>query len=285
MRFKIKEIAVAVIGVSLSTFGISLARAGQVNISASEDACLLGGTSAAKNQSMALPGMFVGTDGPGNPKRGLIKFDIAGAVPAGATITGAQLQLTVGLFAGNGGFGPGGVSGAETISLFDETRTWGQPANIVGATSFGGNGNGAPAQNGDATWNNAFYNSNSALAMPWTVPGGNWTAASADIADASVTGTLTSFTWSSAPMIADVQNWLNNPTADFGWLIKSADEVTVEDFRAFWSSQGAAANNNPAIAPVLSVTYTVPEPMSISLLFFGAPVLLCRRQRLALPCA
>jgi autotransporter-associated beta strand protein len=245
-------VSLVVVGISLS---VSSAWATQVEIGAEQDATLLGGNDALTNNSLADPGIFVGTDGEGNPKRGLIEFNIAAAVPTGATITGVQLQLTVGQVAGSGGGSPGGTNAPETISLFDETQAWGQPTNFAGATTFGGHGHGAMPDPGDATWNYAFYNT-----TPWTVAGGDWTSSLPDVADASVTGTLASFTWSSAAMVTDVQNWLNSPSANFGWILKNADETDPTDFRAFWSAQGAAANNNPAIAPQLTVTYVAAPP-------------------------
>ncbi len=249
--------AVGLLAMSALLKGVSSAQATQVQIGAAQDATLLGGTDAMTNNSLADPGIFVGTDGEDNPKRGLIEFNIAGAVPARATITGVQLQLTVGQVAGSGGGSPGGTNAPETISLFDETQAWGQPTNFAGATTFGGHGHGAAPDPGDATWNYSFYNTTA-----WTVAGGNWTPSLADVADASVTGTLASFTWSSASMVTDVQNWLNNPSTNFGWVLKNADETDPTDFRAFWSAQGAAANNNPAIAPELSITYVAASPQT-----------------------
>jgi len=248
--------------------------ASMVTLSAAQDATLLGGSDATSNASLADPGIFVGTDGADNPKRGLIEFNIAGSsIPAGSIITGVTLQLTVGQVAGSGGGSGGGSGSAETISLFDESQAWGQPTNVAGSTNFSGTGHGAAPHTGDATWNYAFYTT-----TPWTTAGGDWSSSLTDIADASVTGTLTSFNWSSAAMVADVQSWLDDPTANFGWIIKNANETTATDFRAFWSAQGAAADNNSSLAPILTVTY-VPEPLSLSLIAIVAPVLLCRRRR------
>lgn len=231
------------------------ARGDQIELGAAQDATLLGGSDATTNNSLADPGIFVGTDGEGNPKRGLIEFNIAGSIPSGATITGVTLQMTVGQVAGSGGGGSGGTSGPETISLFDESQAWGQPTNFPGATTFGGTGHGTAPDPGDATWNYAFYST-----TPWTIAGGDWSSSLTDIADASVTGTLASFTWSSAAMVTDVQNWLNDPSNNFGWVIKNADETDIRTFRAFWSAQGAAANDDPALAPELTVTYTAAPP-------------------------
>src|SRR5580658_9737526 len=161
--------AFGVVEIGALSRGVSCVRASQVEIGAEQDATLLGGTDATNNSSLADPGIYAGTDGDDNPKRGLIEFDIAGAVPAGATITGVQLQLTEGQYAGMGGGGPGGTNGPETIGLFDETQAWGQPMNFPGRRSFDGTGHGGPPDPGDATWNYSFYNTS-----PWTVTGGDW---------------------------------------------------------------------------------------------------------------
>jgi hypothetical protein len=162
------------------------------------------------------------------------------------------------------------------MSLYDETQAWGQPTNTVGASSFGGHGHGATAQTGDATWNTAFWSS-----TLWNVaPGGNWTATSVDLADAPVPGTTNYVaSWSSTALNAEVQNWLDNPAANNGLLVKDQDEVTGTTFRAFWGAQGAVNAGNPSWAPNLAVTYSVPEPVSFSLVAVVAPILLCRRQR------
>ncbi|HZL37440.1 MAG TPA: DNRLRE domain-containing protein [Tepidisphaeraceae bacterium] len=268
-----KRITRVVAGLSLSAAIYSPAQGTQVSLPASQDATLLGGTDGATNRSLADPGIFVGTDGQSNPKRGLIEFNIGQAVPPGATISAVQLQLTVGQVAGSGGGSGGGTGAAQTISLFDETHAWGQPTNIAGTSTFGGTGHGGAPQPGDATWNYSFYNT-----VPWTLAGGNWTAALPDIADASVTGTLASFTWSSPAMVSDVQKWLDDPSSNSGWLLKNADETSPTDFRAFWSAQGAAASNSPSIAPALLVTYSVPQPGSCICLCMCGMFFLMRRR-------
>jgi hypothetical protein len=251
------------------------------DLPAVQDATLLGGTDANTNQSLADPGIFVGTDGQDNPKRGLIEFDIADNIPAGATITNVQLTLVLGQLAGSGGGSGSGTTSSETISLFDEAQAWGQPTNIKGASGFGGTGHGAAPQSGDATWNYAFYNTTS-----WTVAGGDYVAGASDRGDASVGNSLTTYSWSSSLMVADVQNWLDNPSSNFGWLLKNSDETDATDFRAFWSAQGAAAylTANPTnplgvAAPELAVSYVIPEPASAALLSAMAGGLIVRRRR------
>src|SRR5580658_6977216 len=187
MRPNLQKIAIAAAGLGvLASARLSLAD--MVSIGASQDATLLGGNDALTNNSLSDPGIFVGTDGAGNPKRGLIEFDIAQYVPAGATITSATLQLTVGQVAGSGGGTGGFTTAAFTIDLLDETQAWGQPTNFVGATSLNGHGHGAAPDNGDATWDDAFYNSDPAMATPWNVSGGNWISSQVPSASTSVAG-------------------------------------------------------------------------------------------------
>ena len=260
---KLQKIAMAVAGLGVLVAACRTF-ADTVSIGASQDATLLGGTDAVPNNSLADPGIFVGTDGQDNPKRGLIEFDIAGNLPAGATVFSAMLQLTVGQVAGSGGGTGGFTTSGFTIDLFDETQLWGQPTNFVGATSFGGHGHGAAPDNGDATWNYAFYNSNLALATPWNASGGNWNASQVPSASTNVLGTAgKTFTWSSPQMASDVQGWLDNPSSNDGWLLRNEDETDSTDFRAFWGWQGAANNHAPATAPSLTITYIVPEPQSV----------------------
>ena len=52
--------------------------------------------SAVNNSAGGAAGIFSGTNGNGSPRRGLLAFDIAANVPAGATITGAQLSMYLG---------------------------------------------------------------------------------------------------------------------------------------------------------------------------------------------
>jgi hypothetical protein len=249
---------------------------------AAQDATLLGGTDAAANRSLADPGLFAGVDGAGNPRRGLIEFNIGAKIPAGSTITGVTLQMDLGQAAGSGGGVGGGTGGSQTISLFDESQAWGQPTNVAGASSFSAIGHGGSAATGDATWNDAFFNT-----TPWTTAGGDYSSSLSDRGDATVGATLTTYPWSAAGMTADVQNWLNNPATNFGWLIRNSDETSLADFRAFWSAQGAAAYlaanpTNPAniSAPELIVTYQpVPEPFSLLTFSSAALLPLMRRRR------
>ncbi len=90
-------------------------------------------------------------------RRGLVAFDVADNVPAGATITGVSLAIQ----------DVKGMNGDQTLSLSRMLRSWGQ------GTSYFPGGIGTAATNNDATWYYTFYNASNPAASPaWTVPGG-----------------------------------------------------------------------------------------------------------------
>lgn len=261
---------------ALMAFG-GPARAATIDIPAVQDATLFG-ASPANNNSSSGPGMFVGGDGQGNPKRGLIEFDIPAFVPANATVTSASLSLVLGQVAGSGG--GGGDQTPRTIRLFDVTTDWKGGTN--GTTGFpgpgfGGTGQGFAPNNGDVTWNFASFNT-----VPWNTPGGGGDFVATESADTLVSQNLnTAYVWgSTAQMVADVQGWLDGTLPNFGWLLKNDDETDRQTFRAFYTAEGALEQNVPQFAPELTVDFTVPtpEPSSLGLIAFAAFSLLSLRR-------
>jgi len=206
------------------------------------------------NASGKGPALFAGTDGQSNLKRSLIAFDLAAAaIPAGATVTNVTMTLFVAQVAGSGG--GGGGSGSRTLRLFTLQSDWGEgPSGSPTSTTVGGTGQGFVGQPGDSTWDYAMLN-----VTPWLAPGGDVAAVDAASGTFDAPFAVNSpLSWSSPGMLADVRGWMSGQALNYGWLIKSDLESTPTSFVAFWSRDGALANNNPAIAPQLSITYTVP---------------------------
>jgi hypothetical protein len=202
--------------------------------------------------------IFTGTNSSGSPRRGLLWFDVAGGIPAGATIDSVQLTLTVAGVAGGGADPFPYVTG-----IYPLVRDWGEGTQGAGSNTAG-SGQGFPtASDGTtATWTHAFLAN-----QPWTTIGGDFTATPS--ATASVAGMVgSSFTWgSTAAMVTDVQGWLNSPATNFGWMVLG-DEADVASFRSFHSREAT----NASLRPALTVTFTpVPEP---STLLLGALALL-----------
>lgn len=188
---------------------------------------------------------FAGTSGGGGVRRGLLAFDVASAIPAGSTINSVSLRLNMSNTSG----------GPAIIELRPALQNWGEGTSVAG----GGEGGGGPSTPGDATWLHTFFNTSF-----WTNPGGDYSATpSASLP----VGGVGAYTWASnAQFVADVQNWLDNPGANFGWVILG-DEVTSSSAKRFDSRNNAT----PANRPLLTIDYTpVPEPAGLCLLLVGA---------------
>jgi hypothetical protein len=186
--------------------------------------------------------MDTGAVANGAVRRALLEFNVAGAVPSGAMITSASLQLTVSIS------GPG----AANVQLHTLQSGWGQG-------SSGSNlGQGAPATPGDATWKYNFFNTST-----WVNPGGDF---SSTVSGSVAVGTTVnaSYTVSSPQMAADVQNWLNSPSTNFGWILLN-NESTPGSVRGFYTEDWTG---NASFLPELTIDYTpaaVPEPSSLQL--------------------
>ena len=174
-------------------------------------------------------------------RRGLMYFDVAAAIPSGSTITDVKLTMRDVM----------GLNGDRVTTLHRVLQDWGE------GTSYQSGGMGAAATNGDATWLYTFYNAATpALSPLWTTPGGDFdplVSGSTIVSDDNGGGQF--FEWAGAGMVADVQNWLDNPSGNFGWLVQG-DESTNQTAKRF---NGRTLNNAGDVAPVLLVTY-VPEP-------------------------
>jgi hypothetical protein len=226
-------------------FQPSTAPAEVVTLGASKDTSLY--QNNVNNSSGGGNAIFAGTNGDISPRRALIAFDVADSIPAGATITDVQLTLFLGQVAGSG---MGGGGGNSTIELHRLLADWNEgttqqqnPPN----DSFATLGQGAPAANGDATWNARMF-----PATLWTNPGGDFVPMpSATLSVGSVLNAP--YVWgSTGNLVSDVQQWLSTPASNFGWELVNADETTARNFRAFYSRETATA----ALHPQLQITYT-----------------------------
>lgn len=172
--------------------------------------------------------IFAGNTLVNGVRRGLLRFD-AGGVPAGATITGARLWLSMSMTG----------SGPQDVDLFPVAMDWGE-----GASAAGGNeGGGAAAEPGDATWLHTFYDTDF-----WSVPGGDFALKASATATVDGPGV---YTWGSTDaMVAVVQGWVDDPASNFGWILvgNEADLRTTKRF-------GSRDNPDPAQRPVLCVDF------------------------------
>lgn len=173
--------------------------------------------------------LFIGKTDNGNIRRATLAFDIAGSIPAGATINSVSLRLYTSRTK---------VGSSSSANLYRALADWGEGT----ANSNGNEGGGAAPVAGDATWFYRFY-----ATAPWTTPGGDFSATSSGLTSVGANNQF--YTWSSAGMVADVQFWLDNPASDFGWVLRG-NEAANQSAKRFNSRSNAT---NP---PRLTVDFT-----------------------------
>lgn len=264
MRLLVKATLKVVILAALVLLARADARGATLSVVAERDTSIY---QAPPNSSAGgAAGIFVGSNGMGSPRRGLIAFDIASVVPVGSTITSASLSMVHG--AGSGGE-------SVDVSLHRLTADWGEGVAGNGSPTIAGGGSGFAAAEGDATWSARFHSSTAPV--PWSSPEGAGDFVPQASGSATVGRALdTLYTWTSNDfLVSDVQNWLDSPASNFGWLLMSGAEGTASSVRVFYSSEagvnGAGMPLDQGWKPTLTVTF-VPEP-SGALLWIAATAL------------
>jgi len=233
-----------------------LVQAAMVNLQAVADTTLF--QNSPDNNLGGSTNFITGTLASGFNNRALIEFSPSVSIPANAVITSVTLTLNV--TAANG---PN-----STFDLHPMLVSWGE-GNKTGPT-------GAPASAGEATWN-ARFNSSTLWSTPGGAAGADYSATSSDSAFISGLG---SYTFGSTPgLVEDVQNWLDHPSGDFGWMLLSQSEGTMSTARRFASREDTLGRG-----PLLSIDYSVvPEPSTLALfgLGIGAFAWAHRRRRIS----
>ncbi|UCC44112.1 MAG: T9SS type A sorting domain-containing protein [Candidatus Zixiibacteriota bacterium] len=176
--------------------------------------------------------LFTGRNQNGEVRRALLRFDIASSLPANSLVDSVTLALTASQAPVN----------PVTIEVHRVLAAWGE-----GSSDAPGNeANGTTAQAGDATWLHRIYDTTF-----WSLPGGDFEIiASAD----QTVDAVGSHTWlSTAQMVADVQDWNDNPASNYGWLLTAAG---VDSQTVVWFDSRESAE--PSSRPLLTVFCTPP---------------------------
>ncbi len=203
-----------------------------LDLSASQDGTLYEDPNGAKANGAGSH--FFAGPGTKASRRGLIQFDIAGAIPEGSIITDVTLTL----------HNSGGISNNRNVFLHPVTTPWGTGS----SNASGGEYSGTSARPGDATWLHAFHSPKT-----WENPGGDFDGTSA-VTRVAGKGF---YEWSDQRMIEDVQNWLDDPDANNGWLIRSNENA--KSVKRFDSSE----HNNAERRPVLTITFEQPVALGL----------------------
>lgn len=170
-------------------------------------------------------------------RRALIRFDFAsGEIPAGSTIDSVFLAVTV--------TRSNVLTGRVPFSIYKVTTEWGEGFSVP----LDQGGGGTAATDGDATWIHRFYPDEF-----WAEQGGDFVASPSGSTTANLVGERA--TWrNTTEMTADVQGWLDEPSANFGWIILG-DEGTTATTKRFGSRENLVIQSRPA----LKIYYTVPD--------------------------
>ncbi|MEO8447767.1 MAG: DNRLRE domain-containing protein [bacterium] len=164
-------------------------------------------------------------------RRGVISFDINSVIPPCAVIQSVSLKLHMSKT----------ISGINPVQLRKITSDWGEGT----SAAVGEEGQGAQAEENDATWMTTFYDT-----QFWINAGGDFSNTLS--ASANVNG-IGFYTWgSNAQLVSDVQGWINGSASNYGWLVLG-DESTFPSIKRFDTKENDSVNFRPA----LTVTYTI----------------------------
>jgi len=181
---------------------------------------------------------FAGNSGGNLIRRGLVSFAIGDSIPAGSNID--SVKLTLHMSRSN--------AGGTTVSLHRVEADWGEGSSIATGDG-GGEGNGGTASAGDATWIHTFFSS-----ANWSTTGGDFSAT--ESSNQTVTG-IGDYTWgSTVEMVADVQDWLDNPANNFGWIVLG-DESSSGTAKRFDSRENPTEGNRPKLTVIYTPTTSV----------------------------
>ena len=214
-----------------SCLSVSSVFADTVHIPADRDTTLIE-FEAGQTSNGSGPSFFAGhtNQAESGIRRGLVRFDVAAALPENALIGRAFVSL----------FQSSGNASPSAVSLHRVLADWGEGA------SFSAGGSGAPAEENDATWLHTFY-----AYDYWVKEGGHF------IPHASATATVSGkdfFTWqSNTHLVNDVRLWLHAPQQNYGWLVMG-DEETRGSVKRYTSREGADSNQYP----MLTIEYHLP---------------------------
>jgi len=213
------------------------AEAGTVSLTPSRDATLIESTDGSLADGQG-PHFRTGRTSQGNNsiRRGLIAFDVTGALPRRARIVRVTLILHM-----------SGVNvSSDLVSLHRVVDDWGEG----GALSAGGSG--VPATPGDATWLHRFHNPAAPSDSPaWNRAGGDFVR---DESAATTVGEQGYYAWSSERMAEDVRAWLRRPSTGRGWVV-IGDESTGGSVKRFDSGE----NDDLTVHPLLIVEFHAPQ--------------------------
>jgi hypothetical protein len=163
--------------------------------------------------------------------RVLLRFDLAGTLPAGAVIEGAILRLSVTRVPDGGGVG-------SRFGLHRMLRAWGEGA------GKGSPPGGARAQSGEPSWTLRAHPQEG-----WGEPGGE---AGVDYVEApSSTERILAvgvYEFEFGPdQLEELREWVRDPSTNQGWMLRAQDEGIALTARRFGAREHADPGRRPEL--------------------------------------
>ena len=169
-------------------------------------------------------------------RRALLQFDLASSLPADAEIIFAEFSLYQTKAAPN--------SPPAQMDLHRVLQSWGEGE----SNAFGPEGQGNPAEAGDATWHHSHY-----ADVLWESAGGNYQESSS--ANYTVGQELKRYLWAcSESLLEDFRFWRNNPELNFGWILVGGEAAGFSAHR-FASRENSMQDQRPR----LTIVYTTAD--------------------------
>lgn len=222
-------------------------------------------------------------------QRGLIRFDLSD-VPAGGSVVPGSVELQLYVVDS-----PGKDKTPRPFWLVPLGATndmWGEGSSFAKA-GVSGQGSGAPAEPGDATWFHTRYDPtlhdpkeefHAGARGYWDAPGAlgdealdPWTLYGDPHGVADVAGTYLTLT--SDALTNDLMGWLDDPASNFGWIVlgdETIDSKEASTKRAFASREHAQLEFRPRLTFEYRV---VPEPATGVLFALAVAALAIARRR------
>jgi hypothetical protein len=208
-----------IVATAMGLFAISnLAVAEVVTLTPSKDRTLYENPAEARSDVVELP-LHVGLSEAGFARRSVLAFDLVGQVPPGSQIQSAALTLHASRTR----------RGVQAVYLSTLRSSWAEGP--------------APGENDDS-WTNR-----SPSGPAWVHPGGDYESPIVTACEITDVGC---YTWGpTARMTQTVQQWVNNPASNFGWIL-----IGVDSLGAVAKQFDSRENPDPQTWPTLTIHFT-----------------------------
>ncbi len=197
------------------------------DIPASADATIF---SESERSGSRDPSLSFGITAEGHERRVLLKFDLAGRIPADAILKSAEIRLDPTLEG----------RGCCCWTVHQITRSWGQPSPRPEAQAVSLADLVSPR--GDVTWSERFFG----RGQRWTNPGGDFSATAADLACSTVVARA------DPEFLPPLRAHFNETESNFGWIL-----IPSPNFTDPWMANFDSRENEDTPGPVLRVRYTL----------------------------